>query len=177
MGKMLDALAAPREELSPYAPRILRLNIHPDKIREVIGAGGKIIKKIVEETGAQIDIEDDGRVFIASVDAAQGQKALEIINSIVSEPEVGKIYSGKVVKVMDFGAFVEIIPGVLGSSGKDGMVHISQLDNRRVDKVEDICREGDTLIVKVLSVDPSGKVRLSRKDAMRELGVKGKVPQ
>lgn len=171
MGKMLEAIDQPRAELSRFAPRILRTSVHPDKIREVIGAGGKIIKKIVEATGAQIDIEDDGRIFIASVDAAKGEQALAIIQNIVAEPEVGKIYTGKVVKVMDFGAFVELIPGVLGSSGKDGMVHISQLDNKRVEKVEDVCKEGDTLMVKVLSVDPSGKVKLSRKDAMRELGI------
>ncbi len=171
LGKMLEAIDKPREELSPYSPRIIRTSIHPDKIREVIGSGGKIIKKIIEETGAQIDIEDDGRIFIASVDASKGEMALEIINNIVAEPVVGKIYTGKVVKVMDFGAFVEIIPGVLGSSGKDGMVHISQLDNKRVEKVEDICKEGDTMLVKVLNVDPSGKVKLSRKEALRDLGI------
>ena len=169
MGKMLAAISEPRAELSPYAPRIIQTRIHPDKIREVIGSGGKVIKKIVEETGAQIDIEDDGRVFIASVDAAKGEWALRIINSIVAEPEVGKIYHGKVVKVMDFGAFVEIIPSVLDLPGKDGMVHISQLDEKRVAKVEDICKEGDEIDVKVLSIDPQGKVKLSRKDALREL--------
>ncbi len=168
LGKMLEAIKEPRAELSQYAPRILRTAIHPDKIREVIGSGGKIIKKIIEETGADIDIEDDGRVFISSVDAAKGQMALDIINSIVAEPEVGKIYEGKVVKVMDFGAFVEIIPGVMGASGKDGMVHISQLDNKRVGKVTDVCQEGDIMRVKVLGIDAQGKVKLSRKDAMDE---------
>ena len=172
MSKMLEAIAEPRAELSPYAPRILRTSIHPDKIREVIGSGGKVIKKIVEETGAEIDIEDDGRIFISSVDAAKGERALEIINNIVAEPEVGKIYTGKVVKVMEFGAFVELIPGVLGMSGKDGMCHISELDTKRVGKVEDICKEGDTLLVKVLSIDAAtGKVKLSRKAAMKELGI------
>ncbi len=169
MGKMMEAISEPRTELSPYAPRIIQTKIHPDKIREVIGSGGKVIKKIVEETGAQIDIEDDGRVFIACVDAEKGEKALEIINSIVAEPEVGKIYHGKVVKVMDFGAFVEIIPSVLDLPGKDGMVHISQLDDKRVAKVEDVCKEGDEIYVKVLAIDPQGKVKLSRKDAMHEM--------
>jgi polyribonucleotide nucleotidyltransferase len=172
LGKMLEAIAEPRTELSRFAPRIITMQIHPDKIREVIGSGGKIIKKIVEETGAQIDIEDDGRVFIASVEAEKGEQALAIIRAIVAEPEVGQIYKGTVVKVMDFGAFVEILPGVLGNSGRDGMVHISQLANKRVAKVEDVCKEGDTMWVKCINIDhESGKVKLSRKDAMNELGL------
>jgi len=172
MGKMLEAIDAPRAELSPYAPRILTLQIDPDKIREVIGSGGKVIKKIVEVTGAQIDIEDDGRVFIASADGTMGEKAKQIVETIVAEPQVGKIYKGTVVKVMEFGAFVQIIPGVLGSSGKDGMVHISELSNKRVAKVEDVCAEGDTMWVKVKAIDKAnGKVKLSRKDAMNELGM------
>ncbi len=172
LGKMLEALDAPRPELSKYAPRIITIQIDPDKIREVIGSGGKVIKKIVEVTGAQIDIEDDGRVFIASTDGTMGDKALQIISNIVAEPEVGKIYKGTVVKIMDFGAFVEIIPGVLGSSGKDGMVHISELSNKRVEKVEDVCAEGDVMWVKVKAIDKAtGKVKLSRKDAMNEMGL------
>jgi len=172
LGKMLEAIDAPRPELSQYAPRILTIQIDPEKIREVIGSGGKVIKKIVEVTGAQIDIEDDGRVFIASTDGTMGEKALAIINNIVAEPEVGKIYKGVVVKIMDFGAFVEIIPGVLGSSGKDGMVHISELSNKRVEKVEDVCAEGDVMWVKVKAIDKAtGKVKLSRKDAMNEMGL------
>lgn len=171
LGKMLEAIETPRPELSPYAPRILTLNIDPDKIRDVIGSGGKVIKKIVEMTGAQIDIEDDGKVFIASVDAAKGEEAQHIIEAIVAEPEVGKIYYGKVVKIMDFGAFVEILPGVMGNSGRDGMVHISMLDFKRVAKVEDVCKEGDIMPVKVLSIDAQGKVKLSRKDALKELGL------
>jgi len=172
MGKMLEAIAAPRPEMSRYAPRIITTTIHPDKIREVIGSGGKIIKKIVEETGAQIDIEDDGRVFIASVEAEKGEKALAIIQAIVAEPEVGQIYKGTVVKIMDFGAFVEILPGVMGAAGRDGMVHISQLANKRVAKVEDVCKEGDTMWVKCIGIDrENGKVKLSRKDAMNELGL------
>lgn len=172
MGKMLEAIQEPRAELSPYAPRILTIQIDPDKIREVIGSGGKVIKKIVEVTGAQIDIEDDGRVFIASTDGTMGEKALQIINTIVAEPQVGQIYKGTVVKIMEFGAFVEIIPGVLGSSGKDGMVHISELSNKRVNKVEDVCAEGDVMWVKVKSIDKAtGKVKLSRKDAMHDMGL------
>ncbi|MCL2817685.1 MAG: polyribonucleotide nucleotidyltransferase, partial [Clostridiales bacterium] len=153
LDKMLEAIDRPRAELSPYAPRILQTRVHPDKIREVIGSGGKVIKKIVEETGAQIDIEDDGRVFIASIDAAKGERALAIINAIVAEPEMGRIYEGKVIKIMEFGAFVEIMPGVLGMDGKEGMVHISELANYRVAQVKDICKEGDMILVKVINID------------------------
>ncbi len=166
LGKMLAAIPAPRTTMSQYAPRITTITIDPDKIREVIGSGGKVIKKIVEETGAQIDINDDGNVFVASVDAAKGDQAIEIIKSIVAEPEVGKTYTGKVVKVMDFGAFVEIIPGVFGGRGKEGMVHISQLDHKRVEKVTDVCNEGDTITVKVIGIDPQGKIKLSRKETL-----------
>ncbi len=171
LGKMLEAIDAPRTELSKYAPRILQTTIHPDKIREVIGSGGKTIKKIVDETGAKIDIEDDGHVYIACADAEKGEQALKIIKSIVAEPEVGKIYYGKVIKIMDFGAFVEILPGVLDLPGRDGMVHISQLADHRVAKVEDVLKEGDQVPVKVLAIDAQGKVKLSRKDAMAELGL------
>ena len=172
MGKMLECISEPRATMSPYAPRIITLQIDPEKIREVIGSGGKVIKKIVEVTGAQIDIEEDGRVFIASVDGSMGEKAEQIIKNIVAEPQVGQIYKGTVVKIMDFGAFVEIIPGVLGSSGKDGMVHISELSNKRVAKVEDVCSEGDVMWVKVKAIDAAtGKVKLSRKDAMNDMGL------
>lgn len=168
LGKMLEAIAEPRKELSKYAPIIINYEVHPDKIREVIGSGGKVIKKIVEETGAQIDIEDDGKIYIASVESEKGQQALEIIKRIVAEPEVGKIYTGKVVKVMDFGAFVEIIPGVFGGKGKEGMVHISQLENHRVAQVTDVCKEGDEITVKVINIDPvSGKIKLSRKECLK----------
>ena len=168
LGKMMEAISEPRKELSQYAPRIIHTSVHPDKIREVIGSGGKVIKKIIEETGTQIDIEDDGSIYIASTDAAKGEEALRIIQSIVEEPEVGKIYTGKVVKVMDFGAFVEIIPGVMGGKGKEGMVHISQLDKKRVGKVTDVCNEGDIITVKVIGIDQQGKIKLSRKDALPE---------
>ncbi len=172
MDKMLAAIDKPRTELSAYAPRITTIKIHPDKIREVIGSGGKVIKKIVEETGAQIDIEDDGTIFVASVDSAKGDQAIAIINGIIAEAQVGQIYKGKVVKIMEFGAFVEILPGVFGGNGKDGMVHISELANKRVNKVEDICAEGDEMWVKCIAIDKdNGRVKLSRKKAMEELGL------
>lgn len=163
LGKMLACIPEPRKELSQNAPRIISIQIHPDKIREVIGSGGKVIRRIVEETGAQVDIDESGTVAIASVDAAAGDKAREIIEAIVAEPVVGQIYTGKVTGVKEFGAFVEIIPGVFGGKGKEGMVHISELDKTRVNKVEDICREGDEITVKVINIDPTGKVKLSRK--------------
>ena len=177
LNKMLEEIAVPRTELSSYAPRIIQTKIHVDKIREVIGSGGKIIKKIVEETGAQINIEDDGRVMIASIDAAKGEQALAIINSIVADPEIGKIYEGTVIKIMDFGAFVEIIPGVFGASGKEGMVHISQLADYRVAETKDVCKEGEKMLVKVLSIDPQGKIKLSRSAAMKERGLKDERPE
>lgn len=166
MGKMTEVLSAPRPELSPNAPRIIHTTIDPDKIREVIGPGGKIIKKIVEETGADIDIEDDGRVFIASVDQEKGKRALEIIESIVKEVHAGEIYNGRVTRVTDFGCFVEVVPGVMGMPGKEGLVHISQLEHHRVNKVEDVVKEGDTILVKVIGYDNQGRMKLSRKDAM-----------
>lgn len=164
MGKMLDVISSPRPELSQYAPRIIHTTIDPDKIRDVIGPGGKIIKKIVEETGADIDIEDDGRVFIASVDQEKGKKALQIVETLTKEIQTGEIYNGKVTRVMDFGCFVEIIPGVLGLPGKEGLVHISQLEHHRVNKVEDVVREGDMILVKVTGYDNQGRLKLSKKD-------------
>ncbi len=170
LNKMLSVIPQPRPELSPYAPRILTIHINPDNIRDVIGSGGKTIKRIVEETGAKIDVEEDGSVYIASTDAAKGEMAMQIIQNIVAVPEMGKIYKGKVVKVADFGAFVEIIPGMLDMPGKDGMVHISQLDTKRVGAVSDVCKEGDEMYVKVIAIDAaSGKVKLSRKEAMLEM--------
>lgn len=166
LDKMLQVLPQPRPNLSPFAPRIITFTIHPDKIRDVIGPGGKIIKKIVEETKVKIDIEDDGQVFIAAVDGEAGDKAAEIIRSLTQDIEVGKIYKGKVVRIMDFGAFVEVIPGVLGLPGKDGLVHISQLDVNRVNKVEDVVKLGDEIIVKATGIDKQGRLNLSRKEAM-----------
>ena len=161
MAKMLEVIAVPRPELSPYAPRIIITTIDPDKIRSVIGPGGKTIKKIIDETGVKIDIEDDGRVFIAAVDGEAGKRALAIIESLTADVEVGKIYLGKVVKIMDFGAFCEVLPG------KEGLVHISQLAEQRVGKVEDVVSVGDEILVKVIKIDEHGRVNLSRKEAIR----------
>jgi len=159
---MQKALEAPRKEISSYAPRIVTLHIKPDKIRDVIGPGGKVIRGIVEETGCKIDIEDDGTVLIASADGAAMQKAINAIQGITAEPEIGRIYKGKVRKIVDFGAFVEILPGT------DGLVHISQLAKERVRRVEDVLHEGDEVMVKVLDVDRSGKIRLSVREALEE---------
>jgi len=166
LSKMLEVISAPRPDLSPHAPRIIHTTIDPEKIRDVIGPGGKIIKKIVEETGADIDIEDDGRVFISSVDQEKGKRALQIIESLTKEIQTGELYSGRVTKVMDFGCFVEIIPGVLGLPGKEGLVHISQLEHHRVNRVEDVVKEGDTILVKTIGYDNQGRLKLSKKDAM-----------
>lgn len=168
LDKILATIPEPRPELSPYAPRMLTITIDPDKIRDIIGPGGKIIKKIIEETGVEIDVEDDGRVFIASTDAAAGERALKIIESLTQDVETGKVYNGKVTRVTDFGAFVEVIPGVLGMPGKEGLVHISQLANERVDKVEDVVQEGDYILVKAIGFDPQGRLKLSRKEALNE---------
>ncbi len=157
LNKMLEAIPQVREELSPYAPRVITMNINPDKIRDVIGPGGKVIKKIVEDTGVKIDIEDDGRVMIMSNDAEASAKAVKAIEDIVAEVEVGRTYLGKVVRITDFGAFVEVLPG------KDGLVHISQLALERVKKVEDVVKIGDEIMVKCIEIDEKGRVNLSRK--------------
>ena len=158
LGKMRAVLTTHREELSAHAPRIFTLKIHQDKIREVIGAGGKVIRSITEETGCQIDIEDDGTISIAAVDAESAKAAENIIRRIVEEIEIGQVYEGKVVRVTDFGAFVNILPN------KDGLVHISQLSTQRVAKVTDIVKEGETVRVKVLDIDRQGRVKLTMKD-------------
>lgn len=165
LNKMLEVIDKPRAEMSPYAPRIIRTNIDPDKIRDVIGPGGKIIKKIVEETGVDIDIEDDGRVFIGAVDPEAGKKALAIIESLTKEVVAGEIYLGRVTRVTDFGCFVEVVPGVLGLPGKEGLVHISQLAYHRVNKTEDVVKEGERITVKVIGYDNQGRLKLSKKDA------------
>ncbi|MGS0764312.1 polyribonucleotide nucleotidyltransferase [Syntrophomonas curvata] len=167
MGKMMQAIDKPNMELSPYAPRLIRMQIHPDKIREVIGPGGKTIHKIVDETGCKIDIEDDGSLFIMAVDEEAALKAKFLVESIVAEVEVGKTYMGTVKRIMDFGAFVEIIPGVLGTSGKEGLVHISQLAEERVNKVRDVVDIGDQILVKVTEIDRQGRVNLSRKAVLK----------
>jgi len=164
LGEMAKALTEARPEMGEYAPRIESLTIPVDKIREVIGTGGKIIRQIVEETGAKIDINDDGLIKVASNDGASIEAALKWINSIVSEPEEGEIYDGKVVKVVDFGAFVNFF------GAKDGLVHISELAPHRVGKVTDIVNEGDMVKVKLLGFDQRGKVRLSMKSVDQETG-------
>lgn len=162
--KMDEALTAPRGELNKHAPRITTIKIDPDKIREVIGTGGKVIREITETTGAKIDIEDDGTVRVAAVDGEAGDAAINWIKGIVEEPEVGKIYTGKVVRIVDFGAFVNF----MGS--KDGLVHISELVDERVEKVTDVINEGDEVTVKLLDIDPRGKVRLSMRVVDQETG-------
>ena len=157
LGEMAHGLTAPREELSDYAPRLLTIKIHPDKIREVIGKGGSTIQAITKETGTQIDIQDDSTIVIASVNAIAAQAAKARIEQITSDVEPGRIYEGKVAKIMDFGAFVTILPG------KDGLVHVSQISSDRVEKVGDVLKEGDVVKVKVLEVDKQGRIRLSMK--------------
>lgn len=159
---ILKAIPKVRTELSAFAPKIIRTNIDPDKIRDVIGPGGKMINKIIAETGVKIDIEDDGRVFVSCTDAKAGQKAIQIIEGIAKDIQPGMIFMGKVMRITTFGAFVEFLPG------KEGLVHISKLDKKRVEKVEDVVNVGDEILVKVLEVDKQGRINLSRKDAMTE---------
>jgi polyribonucleotide nucleotidyltransferase len=156
---MLTTLAAPRQTLSDYAPRIEKIKINPEKIGAVIGKGGEVINKITAETGAEIDIKDDGLITVASPNGESIKKAMEWIKGLTEEPEVGRIYEGKVVTIKDFGAFVNILPGV------DGMVHISQLSNERVEKVEDVLHEGQMVKVKLTGIDERGRLSLSLKDA------------
>ncbi len=160
IGKLKETLDRPRAELSPYAPRIINIKVKPDKVRTVIGSGGKNIRQIISETGVTIDVEDDGKISIASNNAEASAKAIAMIKMLTEEAEIGSIYKGTVKKVVDFGAFVEIIPGT------EGLVHISQLARERVNKVTDILQEGDEVMVKVLEIDKQGKIRLSRKDAL-----------
>jgi polyribonucleotide nucleotidyltransferase len=162
LDRMTEALATPRANISAYAPRILTIRIPVDKIRDVIGPGGKMIRSIVERTGCKIDIEDDGRVSIASVDEAAARKAIAIIEELTATPEINKTYLGKVVRITDFGAFVEILPGT------DGLLHVSEVALHRVNDVRDEVKEGDQILVKVLSIDPSGKIRLSRRALLAE---------
>ncbi len=163
---MLPVIAEPRKEVSRYAPKMITMHIDPDKIRDVIGKGGSVIQKIVADTGAKIDINDDGSIFIASADAAGCDAAKKCIDDIVFVPEIGKLYYGRVVRLMTFGAFVELAPG------KDGLVHISKLADHRIEKVEDACKIGDMMWVKVTDIDEKGRVNLSHKDAVREIKAK-----
>jgi polyribonucleotide nucleotidyltransferase len=163
---MLPCIAEPRKEVSQYAPKMLTMHINPDHIREVIGSGGKVIQKIVADTGAKIDINDDGSIFISAPNPASCDAAKKCIDDIVFEPEVGALYYGRVVRLMTFGAFVELAPG------KDGLVHISKLADHRIEKVEDACKIGDMMWVKVTEIDEKGRVNLSHKDAVREIEAK-----
>jgi polyribonucleotide nucleotidyltransferase len=162
LGKMLEALDKPRPKISPYAPTMIVMKINPDKIRDVIGPGGKVIRGIQSETGTRVEIDDSGTVKISAVEKENGEAARQMVADITQEPEVGKIYEGKVVRITDFGAFVQILPGT------DGLVHISQLAPHRVQKVTDILKEGDVIKVKVLEIDRNGKIRLSRKAVLSE---------
>jgi polyribonucleotide nucleotidyltransferase len=162
LGIMKQAVPGPREDLSTYAPRVMKMKINPDKIREVIGKGGATIRSITEETGCTIDINDDGTVIVASVNREAAEAARKRIEQIVSDVEPGRIYEGKVAKLMDFGAFVTIMPG------KDGLVHVSQISDERVEKVSDKLHEGDIVKVKVLEVDKQGRIRLSMKAVTSE---------
>lgn len=163
---ILKAIPAPRPQVGKYAPKMLHTQVPVDKIREVIGQGGKVIQKISADCDVKIDISDDGNVFIAGIDLAKAERALQIVKTIANDPEVGAIYKGKVVRLMNFGAFVEIAPG------KDGLVHISKLDKQRVEKVEDVVSVGDEILVKVMEIDSQGRINLSRKDAIAELEAK-----
>ena len=154
---MMETISAPRPEISPYASRVLQFTINPDKIREVIGSGGKTINKIIADTGVKIDIEDDGRVFILSPDAQASAEAKKIIDSIVKDIEVGEVFLGKVVNILPIGAQVELKPG------KKGLVHIKNLDNKFVERVEDVVSVGDEILVRVIDIKPDGKIDLTRK--------------
>ena len=159
LNEMNKAISESRTDISKYAPRITTINVKPEKVREIIGPGGKMIRHITSTTGTQINIDDEGKVLIASVDSEGTDKAMEMIKDIIREAEIGKFYLGRVVKIMDFGAFVEVLPG------SEGLIHISQLANERVNKVTDILKEGDEVLVKVIDIE-NGKVRLSRKAAL-----------
>jgi polyribonucleotide nucleotidyltransferase len=162
LGKMAEALAAPRQSISAFAPRIVTIRIPVDKIRDVIGPGGKMIRSIIERTGVKIDVEDDGRVNVASADETSAQKAISIIQELTATPELNKTYLGKIQRITDFGAFVEIMPGT------DGLLHVSEIANHRVKDVRDELKEGEQILVKVINIDPTGKIRLSRKALLQQ---------
>src|SRR2546430_1396117 len=168
--KMRETLAAPRQSISAFAPRIVTIRIPVDKIRDVIGPGGKMIRSIIERTGVKIDVEDDGRVNVASVDEASAQKAIGIIQELTATPELNKTYLGKVQRITDFGAFVEIMPGT------DGLLHVSEIANHRVKDVRDELKEGEQILVKVINIDPTGKIRLSRKALLQDEGAAAGAP-
>ena len=162
LGKMAEVLAGPRDNLATHAPRIYNMKIKTDKIRDVIGTGGKVIRGIIEQTGVKINIDDDGNINIASADETAAQKAMDIIKGIIAEAELGRLYMGKVKRIMDFGAFVEILPGT------EGLLHISQISDKRIAKVTDVLKEGEEVLVKVIEIDKTGRIRLSRKEAEKE---------
>jgi polyribonucleotide nucleotidyltransferase len=162
LDKMLEAIAEPRESLSPYAPRIFIIEIHPDKIGDVIGPGGKIIKKIQAETGARIDIEQSGRIYVAATEAAGGERAVKMIEDLTRDVKVGEVYLGRVTRMLNFGAFVEVLPG------REGLVHVSQLAAHRVERPEDVVQIGDELMVKVAEIDSQGRINLTRKGLLPE---------
>ncbi|MGN9164080.1 polyribonucleotide nucleotidyltransferase [Tissierellaceae bacterium HCP3S3_D8] len=162
LGKMAETISVPREELSPYAPKIITMNIDPEKIRDVIGPGGKVINKIIDETGVKIDIDDNGFISIAADNVASGNRAMEIIKNIVKEVEVGEIYLGKVTKITNFGAFIEVL------NGKEGLLHISNISRERINKVEDVLKVGEEVLVKVMEIDNQGRINLSRKVLLPE---------
>jgi polyribonucleotide nucleotidyltransferase len=168
---MNEAIDAPRDHISPHAPAILTVNVKPDKIREIIGPGGKTIRMIQAETNTRVEIDDSGLVKIAAVSKEDGEAALKMVGDITMEPEVGQVYEGTVVRIMDFGAFVQILPGT------DGLCHISQLATHRVSSVSDIVKEGDTLRVKVLEINRDGKIRLSHKAILEEEGRRTDGPE
>jgi polyribonucleotide nucleotidyltransferase len=161
MEKMIATIVEPRKEMSPYAPRIITIKINPDKIRDVIGPGGKVINEIIDETGVQIDIEDDGMVFITSPDQASADKAREWVENLTREVKAGEIFNARIVKIMDFGAFAQVLPG------QDGLIHISELSEKRVAKVDDVVKVGDMVMVKVKEIDKMGRINLSMKDAQK----------
>jgi polyribonucleotide nucleotidyltransferase len=171
LDKMREALPAPRRNISAFAPRIVTIRIPVDKIRDVIGPGGKMIRSIIERTGVKIDVEDDGRVNVASADETSAQKAISIIQELTATPELNKVYLGKVQRITDFGAFVEIMPGT------DGLLHVSEIANHRVKDVRDELKEGEQLLVKVINIDPTGKIRLSRKALLQEEAATGRHPE
>jgi polyribonucleotide nucleotidyltransferase len=162
LGKMEETMKGPRQNISTYAPRIITIKIPVDKIRDVIGPGGKMIRSIIERTGVKIDVEDDGSVNVASADEAAAQKAIGIIQELTATAELNKTYMGKVQRITDFGAFVEIMPGT------DGLLHVSEIANHRVKDVRDELKEGEQVMVKVINIDPTGKIRLSRKALLQD---------
>jgi polyribonucleotide nucleotidyltransferase len=160
---MDQTISAPRPELAPHAPRVYQIEISPDKIGDVIGPGGKMIKKLEADYSVKIDIEQDGRIFVAATDQISGQKAVQIIRDITRELQIGEVYMGRVVRIVPFGAFIELMPG------RDGLLHISQVSKERIERVEDALNIGDEIEVRVIEIDPQGKVRLSRKEAVRPI--------